>query len=115
MSLFSGISTAANDLGTEWLIVKGIEDFENDSQSSNNKWKEFASLMAASLVDKLLNDPYIFQDWPRLNVGITSFFSFYRDTLNFFSSCDVFSYVLQVKAAYSICNSPQIRNLNPLS
>ena len=83
MSLFSGISTAANDLGTEWLIVKGIEGFKNDSQSSNNKWKEFASLMAASLVDNFLNDPYIFQDLASLKCKYYVFLFFLQRHIEF--------------------------------
>lgn len=84
MCLFPGFWTAADDSNIEWLIVKGIEGFANDIQSSNNNWKEIASVMAASLVAKIMSDPYIFQGWPHFNAGIASFFSFYRETSNFY-------------------------------
>lgn len=67
-----GFFTAANDLKMEWLIVKGIKDFVNDSQSCNEKWKEFASVMAASVVANLLRDPVIFEDWPHFSAATSS-------------------------------------------
>lgn len=65
----AGFFTAANDLKMEWLIVKGIKDFVNDSQSCNEKCKEFASVMAASVVFNLLRDPVIFKYWPHFSAG----------------------------------------------
>lgn len=101
MGLFAGFYTAAHASDVEWLMVKGIESFANDIQSSNNNWKEIASVRAASVVAKILSDPLIFQDWPHSNAGITSFFSLYRETSNFLSSCGIFLYVLQIKVSYS--------------
>lgn len=82
MALFPGFCTAAHDSDTEWLIVMGIESFVNDIQSSNNNWKEIASVRAASVGAKVLSDMLIFQDWPHSNAGITSFFSLYRERSN---------------------------------
>ena len=98
---FPGFCTAANDSGTEWLIVMGIEDFVNDIQSSINNWKEVASVMAASVVAKIFSDTKIFQDWPHSYAGITSFFSLYRESSNLLFSCGIFLYVLQIKVAFS--------------
>ena len=61
---------AAHDFKTEWVVVKGIKDFADGSQSSNEKWESFASVMAASVVANILSDPVIFQDWPHYNAGI---------------------------------------------
>ena len=68
--IFSGLHLF--DSKTEWVIIKGIKDFIDDRQSSSEKWEEVASLMAASVVAKILSDPDIFQDWPHSNAGIAS-------------------------------------------
>lgn len=72
MSHLQGFWTAAHDFDTEWLIVKGVKGFVNDSQSYSKDWKKFACVMAASVVANLLRDSVIFQDWPHFNAGITS-------------------------------------------
>ena len=69
---FSGVYAAAHDFKTEWVVVKGIKDFADETQSSSKKWKEIACVMAASVVANILNDPVIFQDWPHFNAGIAS-------------------------------------------
>ena len=67
----SGVyAAAAHDFKTEWVIVKGIKDFVDETQSSSKKWKQIACVMAASVVASILNDPVIFQDRPHLNAGI---------------------------------------------
>ena len=43
---------------------KGISHFSDDSNTSDESWKSFASVMAASLVSNMLNDPVIFKEWP---------------------------------------------------
>ena len=63
---------AAHDFKTEWVVVKGIKDFVDETQSSSKKWKQIACVMAASVVANILNDPVIFQDWPHFNAGIAS-------------------------------------------
>ncbi|PFX18326.1 Nucleotide-binding oligomerization domain-containing protein 2 [Stylophora pistillata] len=60
-----GLFTAAFDLGIEWLLVKGIADFADGTDSrSSLHWKRFASVMAASVAFNLIKDPYVFNDWP---------------------------------------------------
>ncbi|XP_073255240.1 uncharacterized protein [Porites lutea] len=59
-----GLFAAAHDLNLEWMIVKGISHFSDDGNTPNESWKSFASIMAASLVSNMLNDPVIFKDWP---------------------------------------------------
>ena len=46
------------------MIVKGISHFSNDSNTPDESWKSFASIMAASLVFNMLNDPVVFEEWP---------------------------------------------------
>ena len=60
----SGVFTASFDTQLEWLIVKGIADFADGEQVNADRWKDFASAMAASLVSHILNDPGVFLEWP---------------------------------------------------
>jgi len=60
----SGIFTAAFDLQIEWLVVKGIADYADGTESVSENWSPFASVMAASVVAKILNNPVVFQEWP---------------------------------------------------
>ena len=55
---------AAHDMNIEWVIVKAISHFSDDSGTPDESWKSFASIMAASLVSNMLNDPVIFKEWP---------------------------------------------------
>ena len=63
-SIFIGLFAAAHDVKIEWVIVKGISHFSNDGNAPNGSWKSFASIMAASLVSNMLNDPVVFKEWP---------------------------------------------------
>ena len=62
--MITGVFAAAHDLKTEWVVVKGIKDFANDSQPLSDEWGRFASVMAASVVANILSDPVVFQEWP---------------------------------------------------
>jgi len=57
-----GIFTAAHDLKSEWVVVKGVSRFADSS--ANKLWETFASVMAASLVSNILSDPFVFEQWP---------------------------------------------------
>ena len=70
---FPGVFAAAHDLKTEWVVVKGIKDYADGSQSSYDEWRTFASVMAASVVANILSDDVIFKDWPHCNPGNASF------------------------------------------
>ena len=59
-----GLYTAAFDLQVEWLVVKGISSYADGRESTNEKWSQFASANAASLVAKILNDDVVFKRWP---------------------------------------------------
>jgi len=60
-----GLFAAAHDLKTEWVVVKGIKDYKDGSQSlTADEWGVFASVMAASVVANILNDAAVFQEWP---------------------------------------------------
>ena len=86
------------------MIVKGIKDFADETQSSSEKWEKVASLMAASVVAKILSYPDIFQDWPHLNAGITSCLnlSFLFTGTDLILIClHVFLHILQIKTTYN--------------
>ncbi|KAL9978790.1 hypothetical protein ACROYT_G016350 [Oculina patagonica] len=59
-----GIFTAAFDDDIEWLVVKGIADFADGTENVSENWSPFASVMAASVVEKILSDPVVFHQWP---------------------------------------------------
>ena len=60
----TGLFAAAHYMNIEWVIVKGISHFSDDSNTPDESWKSFASIMAASLVSNMLNDPVVFKEWP---------------------------------------------------
>ena len=62
--IFTGVFTAAFDCQIEWLIVKGIADYADGSQLASESWSSCASVMAASLVTHILNEPCVFHSWP---------------------------------------------------
>ena len=62
--LLIGLFAAAQDLNLEWVIVKGISHFSDDSNNPDESWKSFASIMAASLVSNMLSDAVVFKEWP---------------------------------------------------
>ena len=50
------------------MVVKGVASFVDQTQLSS-EWMSFASTMAASVVARMLNNPFVFQDWPHCNQG----------------------------------------------
>ncbi|XP_068753925.1 nucleotide-binding oligomerization domain-containing protein 2-like [Montipora capricornis] len=62
-----GVFAAAYDEKIEWVVVKGVAHFVNQTQLSRSEWMSFASTMAASVVAKMLNHPVVFQEWPHCN------------------------------------------------
>ena len=69
MFFTSGVYAAAYDANIEWVIVKGVASYFNQSQSASSEWMSFASSIAASVVAKMLNDPTVFKEWPHYNQG----------------------------------------------
>ena len=69
--IITGLFAAAHDMNIEWVIVKGISHFSDDSNTPDESWKSFASIMAASVVSHMLNDPVVFRRWPHYE-GILS-------------------------------------------
>lgn len=65
--LISGVFAAAHDDNVEWVIVKGVASYGDGSHS--DAWKSFGSIMAASLVDNILGDHVIFEEWSHCNQG----------------------------------------------
>ena len=61
--LILGIFTAAFDVQIEWLVVKGIADYADSTDSTSENWSPFASVMAASVVANILSDPVVFRGW----------------------------------------------------
>ena len=70
----AGLFAAAHDMNIEWVIVKGISHFSDDSNTPDESWKSFASIMAASLVSNMLNDPVVFKEWPHYEGNVTYLF-----------------------------------------
>ncbi|XP_044183567.1 uncharacterized protein LOC122964135 isoform X1 [Acropora millepora] len=64
------VYAAAYDANIEWVIVKGVASYVNQSQSGTSEWMYFASTMAASMVGKMLHDPTVFREWPNYNQEI---------------------------------------------
>ncbi|XP_078366414.1 NLR family CARD domain-containing protein 4-like isoform X2 [Oculina patagonica] len=58
-----GVFTAAFDDQIEWLVVKGITDYADGTECVSESWRPFASVMAASVVAKILSDPVVFRGW----------------------------------------------------
>ena len=44
--------------------MKGIADYADGAESISENWSPFASVMAASVVANIVNDPVVFQEWP---------------------------------------------------
>ncbi|XP_068760721.1 NLR family CARD domain-containing protein 3-like isoform X2 [Montipora capricornis] len=64
-----GVLAAAYDEKVEWVVVKGVASFVNQTQPSSSEWMSFASTMAASIVAKMISDPAVFKEWPHCNQG----------------------------------------------
>ena len=60
----SGLFAAAHDMKIEWLVVKGVCGFVQGAASTNDSWKTFACVMAASVVSNILSNSFVFGDWP---------------------------------------------------
>ena len=78
-----GLHAAAFDQGIEWLVVKGIADFADESTAV--AWQQFGSVMAASVVFNFLSDANVFSEWPHYQGKQALRNSF--DT-HFLSGCD---------------------------
>ena len=61
-TLLAGLHAAARDLDMEWVVIKGVSDFADGKKSDTDKWRPFASVMAASLTAHILSDPNSFKD-----------------------------------------------------
>ncbi|CAB4042935.1 5 -methylthioadenosine S-adenosylhomocysteine nucleosidase-like isoform X1 [Paramuricea clavata] len=61
-----GLYKAAHDLKMEWSIIKGVSDLAggSDLEEVANLWKQFASVMATSVVHNTFKCPIVLQDWP---------------------------------------------------
>lgn len=57
-----GVFAAAHDLKTEWVVIKGISRYA-DCSSASDDWLAFANAMAASVVNNILSEPYVFEEW----------------------------------------------------
>ena len=66
MFWIAGVFSAAFDSGIEWLLVKGIANYADNSCAKQNakSWRQCASVMAASLVMHILSNPTVFCSLP---------------------------------------------------
>lgn len=62
--LLTGVFAAAHDLKTEWVVIKGISRYADCSATLTEDWVPFASAMAASVVNNILSEPSVFDQWP---------------------------------------------------
>ena len=69
--LVSGVYVAAYDMKMEWLVVKGISGFADGIECGLERWTQFASVMAASVVNNILFDSVVFRSWPNFNGNST--------------------------------------------
>lgn len=69
--LISGIFASEFDHQIGWLVLKGISEYTDSTVCSSEKWRPFASVMAASLVEKILRDPVAFQEWNQYQGNIS--------------------------------------------
>ena len=60
----TGVFSAAHDLKTEWVVIKGVSCYVDGTASLTEDWKPFASAMAASVVKNMLRTPAVFEGWP---------------------------------------------------
>ena len=67
--LTSGVYAAAYHKKIEWMIVKGVAGYLHQRKSATDEWMSFASIMAASVVAKMVNDPAVFRKWPHFENG----------------------------------------------
>ena len=57
----AGLFLAAHDLKVEWIVIKGVSNFADGRESDS--WRNFASVMAASLTAHILSNPVVFKEW----------------------------------------------------
>ena len=72
-----GLFAAAQDLDVQWIAIKGVSDYANETKSESDSWRRFASVMAASLTAEILSDYFRFQNWP--HYGGERFFFFFLE------------------------------------
>ena len=60
----SGLFAAAHEMKMEWLVVKGVCAFVHGVASTDDSWKTFACVMAASVVSHMLRNSLVLEDWP---------------------------------------------------
>lgn len=65
-----GVFAAAHNLKTEWVLIKGISGYADCPASLTEQWEGFASFMAASVMNNILSDPLVFEEWPHYQNSI---------------------------------------------
>lgn len=69
--LISGVFTSEFDYPIECLVLKGISEYADSTVCSSEKWRLFSSVMAASVVVKILSYPGILQKWDHYQGNIS--------------------------------------------
>ena len=59
---FAGLFLAAHDLKIKLIVIKGVSNFAGGRETES--WKQFASVMAASLTAHILSNSIVFEKWP---------------------------------------------------
>ena len=63
-SFLTGVFAAAHDLKTEWVVIKGISGYADCNASLTVDWVPYACTMAASVMNNILSEPIVFEQWP---------------------------------------------------
>ena len=48
----------------EWVVIKGISHYGDAREPATNEWRQFSSVMTASVVNHILKEPDVLKDWP---------------------------------------------------
>ena len=54
----------------EWVVIKGISHYADVREPETKEWRQFSSVMAASVVNHILKEPDVLKDWPHYKVRI---------------------------------------------
>ena len=47
----------------EWVVIKGISHYADGKEPETKEWQRFSSVMAASVVNHILKEPDVLNDW----------------------------------------------------
>ena len=69
-NILLGVFNTCHDCGVEWVVIKGVSDYADDTKSQTANWKSFASAMAASVVSHIFKYPDVLEQWPHYSGSV---------------------------------------------